>query len=183
MPACRCCSRRSRRVGKIDRAAVIKEINTGTFDTIIGKVKLEDGLNKNIWAVGQWQGNDFFGIAPIAKEGAAPVMPSRRGSNKLVIPERARSAGLGIQDGSALPDWTSSEPATPIGWRRMTACTSLTRHRPLRAGARRHVCAHRTGAHAPVRRRAHHEPVVRRVPRRRGLRRALTSTAAWRSAR
>ena len=33
------------RVGKIDRAAVIKEINTGSFDTIIGKVKLKDGLN------------------------------------------------------------------------------------------------------------------------------------------
>ena len=28
------------RVGKIDRAAVIKELQTGTFDTIIGKIKL-----------------------------------------------------------------------------------------------------------------------------------------------
>lgn len=62
------------RVGKIDRAAVIKEINTGSFDTIIGKVKLENGLNKNIWAVGQWQGNDFFGVAPTAKQGAKPVI-------------------------------------------------------------------------------------------------------------
>jgi branched-chain amino acid transport system substrate-binding protein len=60
------------RVGKIDRAAIIKEINTGEFDTIIGKVKLVDGQNKNIWAVGQWQGNDFFGIAPVGKEGARP---------------------------------------------------------------------------------------------------------------
>ena len=57
------------RVGK-DRAAVIKEINTGSFETIIGKVKLEDGQNRNIWAVGQWQGNDFFGIAPVNKQGA-----------------------------------------------------------------------------------------------------------------
>jgi branched-chain amino acid transport system substrate-binding protein len=64
------------RVGKIDRAAVIKEINSGSFDTIIGKVKLENGLNKNIWAVGQWQGNDFTGIAPGAKAGAkAPIVP------------------------------------------------------------------------------------------------------------
>lgn len=62
------------RVGKIDRAAVIKEINTGSFDTIIGKVKLENGLNHNIWAVGQWQGADFFGVAPTAKEGAKPVI-------------------------------------------------------------------------------------------------------------
>ena len=44
------------------------------FDTIIGKVKLENGLNKNIWAVGQWQGADFFGIAPISKQGAKPVI-------------------------------------------------------------------------------------------------------------
>jgi branched-chain amino acid transport system substrate-binding protein len=62
------------RVGKLDRAAVIKEINTGSFDTIIGKVKLENGLNKNIWAVGQWQGADFFGVAPISKQGAKPVI-------------------------------------------------------------------------------------------------------------
>jgi branched-chain amino acid transport system substrate-binding protein len=58
------------RVGKVDRAAIIKEINTGSFETIIGKVKLEDGQNRNIWSVGQWQGNDFFGIAPVTKQGA-----------------------------------------------------------------------------------------------------------------
>ena len=64
------------RVGKIDRAAVIKEINSGEFDTIIGKIKLVDGQNKNIWAVGQWQGNDFLGVAPTNKEGAvAPMVP------------------------------------------------------------------------------------------------------------
>ncbi|HWP16068.1 MAG TPA: amino acid ABC transporter substrate-binding protein, partial [Xanthobacteraceae bacterium] len=49
------------RVG-VDKAAVIKEINTGTFDTIVGKVQLKDNLYKGIWAVGQWQGNDFYGI-------------------------------------------------------------------------------------------------------------------------
>jgi branched-chain amino acid transport system substrate-binding protein len=64
------------RVGKIDRPAIIKEINTGSFDTIIGKVKLVDGQNKNIWAVGQWQGSDYYGIAPVSKEGArAPIVP------------------------------------------------------------------------------------------------------------
>lgn len=62
------------RVGKIDRAAIIKEINTGEFETIIGKVKLENGQNRNIWAVGQWQGNDFVGVAPTAKEGARAVI-------------------------------------------------------------------------------------------------------------
>ena len=30
------------RVGKLDRAAIIKEIQTGTFETIIGEIKLED---------------------------------------------------------------------------------------------------------------------------------------------
>ena len=62
------------RVGKIDRPAIIKEINTGSFETIIGTVKLVDGQNKNIWAVGQWQGNDFLGVAPLSKAGAKPVI-------------------------------------------------------------------------------------------------------------
>jgi len=63
------------KVGKIDREAVIKEINTGTFDTIIGKVKLVDNLYKGIWAVGQWQGNDFYGIAPKQDGARAPIVP------------------------------------------------------------------------------------------------------------
>ena len=64
------------RVGKIDRPAIIKEINAGSFDTIIGKVKLEKGLNRNFWAVGQWQGGNYVGIAPASKQGAgAPMVP------------------------------------------------------------------------------------------------------------
>ncbi len=64
------------RVGKIDREAVIKEINTGSFDTIIGEVKLKDNLYKEVWAVGQWQGNDFYAIAPMKQQGArAPIVP------------------------------------------------------------------------------------------------------------
>jgi len=63
------------RVGKIDREAVIKEINTGSFDTIVGKVKLVDNLYKGIWAVGQWQGNDFYGIAPKQDGVRAPIVP------------------------------------------------------------------------------------------------------------
>jgi len=59
----------------IDRAAVIKEINTGSFDTIIGKVQLKDNLYKGIWAVGQWQGNDFYGIAPKQAGARAPIVP------------------------------------------------------------------------------------------------------------
>jgi branched-chain amino acid transport system substrate-binding protein len=63
------------RVGKIDREAIIKEINTGSFDTIIGKVQLKDNLYKGIWAVGQWQGNDFYGIAPKQDGVRAAVVP------------------------------------------------------------------------------------------------------------
>jgi branched-chain amino acid transport system substrate-binding protein len=63
------------RVGKIDRAAIIQEINTGTFDTIVGKVQLKDNLYKGIWAVGQWQGNDFYGIAPKQEGVRAAIVP------------------------------------------------------------------------------------------------------------
>lgn len=59
----------------LDKAAVIKEINTGSFDTIIGKVKLVDNLYKGVWAVGQWQGNDFYGIAPQQDGARAPIVP------------------------------------------------------------------------------------------------------------
>ena len=81
------------RVGKIDRAAVIKEINTGSFDTIIGKVKLVDGQNRNIWAVGQWQGNDFFGVAPVGK-GTAP----RRRSCQAGVAVSGLTRGDGTHD-------------------------------------------------------------------------------------
>jgi len=64
------------RVGKIDRAAIIKEIQTGTFQTIIGQVKLKDGLLPEVWAVGQWQGGEFYGLAPMTYTGArAAVTP------------------------------------------------------------------------------------------------------------
>jgi branched-chain amino acid transport system substrate-binding protein len=64
------------RVGKVDRAAVIKEIQTGSFETLVGKVKFEDNLRKDAWQVGQWQGGEYYGIAPANKEGAkAPIFP------------------------------------------------------------------------------------------------------------
>ena len=59
----------------LDKAAVIKEINTGSFDTIIGKVQLKDNLYKGVWAVGQWQGNDFYGISPKQDGVRAPIVP------------------------------------------------------------------------------------------------------------
>ena len=61
------------KVGKVDRAAVIKEIHNGTFDTIIGKIKLEKGLRMNSWQVGQWQNGEYYGVAPANLPGAKPV--------------------------------------------------------------------------------------------------------------
>ncbi|WP_316237922.1 amino acid ABC transporter substrate-binding protein [Bradyrhizobium sp. SZCCHNR1015] len=64
------------KVGKVDRTAVAKEIREGSFDTIIGKVKLKDGLLQEVWSVGQWQNGEFYALAPASLPGArAAVVP------------------------------------------------------------------------------------------------------------
>ena len=60
------------RVG-MDRAAVIKELQTGSFDTILGKVKLKDNLRVDSWQVGQWKGGEYYGVAPANLDGAQQV--------------------------------------------------------------------------------------------------------------
>jgi branched-chain amino acid transport system substrate-binding protein len=62
------------RVGTIDRAAVIEELQTGTFETILGPVKLQNNLYKENWWVGQWQNGEFHGIAPATLPGAQEIM-------------------------------------------------------------------------------------------------------------
>ena len=62
------------KVGKIDNAAIIKELQTGTFDTIMGKIKLADNIMPVVWWVGQWQGGEFVGLAPAKYEGAKPPL-------------------------------------------------------------------------------------------------------------
>src|SRR5262245_21594148 len=62
------------RVGKLDRAAVINELHSGSFDTIVGKIQVKDGLRADGWQVGQWQGGEFYGLAPDSKAGAKAVM-------------------------------------------------------------------------------------------------------------
>jgi branched-chain amino acid transport system substrate-binding protein len=62
------------RVGTIDRAAVIEELQTGTFETILGPVKLQNNLYKENWWVGQWQNGEFQGIAPATLPGAQEIM-------------------------------------------------------------------------------------------------------------
>ncbi len=61
------------KAGKLDRAAIIKELQTGTFDTIMGKIKLADNIMPIVWWVGQWQDGEFVGLAPTKYEGAKPV--------------------------------------------------------------------------------------------------------------
>lgn len=64
------------RVGKIDRAAIIKELQTGTFDTVLGKVKMVDNMMKdNFWLIGQWQDGFFVGVAPQRAGVGAVVVP------------------------------------------------------------------------------------------------------------
>jgi branched-chain amino acid transport system substrate-binding protein len=65
------------RVGKPDREAVLKEIKTGSFDTVLGPLKLDNPiLNGATFTIGQWQNGVFQGVAPMGKAGAKPaVMP------------------------------------------------------------------------------------------------------------
>lgn len=57
------------RVGKIDRAAITREIGSGTFDTILGSVKFENQIYGKIFLVGQWQDGVFQGVGPADKPG------------------------------------------------------------------------------------------------------------------
>ena len=49
-------------------------LQTGTFETILGQVKLENNLYKENWWVGQWQNGEFHGIAPATLPGAQQIM-------------------------------------------------------------------------------------------------------------
>jgi branched-chain amino acid transport system substrate-binding protein len=64
------------RVGRIDRAAIIKELQTGTFDTVIGKIKLVDNMPKDAFPLlGQWQKGFYAGVAPAGPNAAQLVIP------------------------------------------------------------------------------------------------------------
>lgn len=65
------------RVGKIDRAAIVKELQTGTFDTVLGKFKLVDNMPpKGTYPyIGQWQNGFFTGVAPAGANASPMVMP------------------------------------------------------------------------------------------------------------
>lgn len=61
------------RVG-VDRSKVSKEIASGSFDTILGNLKLENNQYRNLWWIGQWQEGKFAAIAPTDKAGAADAV-------------------------------------------------------------------------------------------------------------
>jgi branched-chain amino acid transport system substrate-binding protein len=58
-------------VGEIDRAKIVEAIKTGTFKTILGDTKLEAGVLRKVWWVGQWQDGEYRGIAPTDLPGAS----------------------------------------------------------------------------------------------------------------
>lgn len=60
------------RVGEIDRAKIIQELKTGTFKTVAGELKLDGNRDKQAWHIGQWQGGEFYAVAPASRSGARP---------------------------------------------------------------------------------------------------------------
>ncbi|ASY66826.1 putative branched-chain amino acid transporter substrate-binding protein (plasmid) [Sinorhizobium sojae CCBAU 05684] len=60
----------------LDRDAVTEEIATGSFETIVGAVKLTGNRMSDLWLLGQWQHGTFVGIAPSERQGArTPLLP------------------------------------------------------------------------------------------------------------
>ena len=63
------------RVGEIDRAKIIQELKTGTFKTVAGDLKLPGNRDTQAWLIGQWQGGEYYAVAPASRSGAkAPVI-------------------------------------------------------------------------------------------------------------
>ena len=58
-------------VGEIDRPKIVDAIKTGTFKTILGDTKLDAGVLRKVWWVGQWQDGEYQGIAPTDLPGAS----------------------------------------------------------------------------------------------------------------
>ncbi|MFD2055795.1 amino acid ABC transporter substrate-binding protein [Mesorhizobium calcicola] len=50
------------RTGSIDKAAVNKEIQSGTFDTVLGKITFDNNINHSNWTVGQWRDGVVHGV-------------------------------------------------------------------------------------------------------------------------
>ena len=63
------------RVGEVDRAKIIQELKTGTFKTVAGDLTLKANRDEHAWLIGQWQGGEYYAVAPGSRAGAkAPVI-------------------------------------------------------------------------------------------------------------
>jgi branched-chain amino acid transport system substrate-binding protein len=62
------------RAGTLDRAAVLAQIRTQTFDTQMGPVRYERNMLDRVWYVGQWQNGEYYGVAPANMPGARAVL-------------------------------------------------------------------------------------------------------------
>jgi branched-chain amino acid transport system substrate-binding protein len=60
------------RVGEIDRAKIIQELKTGTFKTVAGDLTLKGNRDAQAWLIGQWQGGEYYAVAPASRSGAKP---------------------------------------------------------------------------------------------------------------
>jgi branched-chain amino acid transport system substrate-binding protein len=60
------------KVGEIDRAKILAELKTGTFKTVAGDLKLPGNRDAQAWLIGQWQGGEFYAVAPASRSGAKP---------------------------------------------------------------------------------------------------------------
>jgi branched-chain amino acid transport system substrate-binding protein len=68
------------RVGSTNREAVLKDIKSGSFDTVLGTIRLGNPvLNGATFMIGQWQNGVFQGIAPESKPGAKPPVIPKQG--------------------------------------------------------------------------------------------------------
>jgi branched-chain amino acid transport system substrate-binding protein len=62
-------------VGEIDRAKIMQALKTGTFKTVAGDLKLPGNRDEQAWLIGQWQGGEYYAVAPASRSGAkAPII-------------------------------------------------------------------------------------------------------------
>lgn len=62
-------------VGDIDRKAIIDAVATNSFDTVVGKFKMDENHRRpRQWWLGQWQNGEFIAIQPAELPGAGKVL-------------------------------------------------------------------------------------------------------------
>ena len=64
------------RVG-VDRKAVVKELGSGTFDTIVGQVKMVNQQMRTLYRVAQWQDGEYLAVWPQELPGTAPYRTNK----------------------------------------------------------------------------------------------------------